>query len=278
MEVDRRAFIASLGGVAAVSLHGSRGQGRSARALHGRTAGRAWSPPSRPAEKFPTVAEIEAQIETRTYPARRRRPASPASAARTSRSSSRCRTNPTLKDFFEPALRAGQPRAAERDARDEDRHVRGDHPRLPAARLRAVAHQAGSRLVGRAAVRALHPGEERRSRSAITRRCASTPTTTRATSIRISITGSSATTTRRRRTSSDTYKMLKNHKWYMEPRLVTVNDLYAFDPNAEGVDRSVPRTSSAATSSSRRKASATTTARARTCGGRWRGRTTALGC
>jgi hypothetical protein len=26
--------------------------------------------------------------------------------------------------------------------------------------------------------------------------------------------------------------MLKNHKWYMEPRLVTVNDLYAFDPNA----------------------------------------------
>ena len=28
------------------------------------------------------------------------------------------------------------------------------------------------------------------------------------------------------------YKMLKNHKWYMEPRLVTVNDLYSFDPNA----------------------------------------------
>jgi hypothetical protein len=29
----------------------------------------------------------------------------------------------------------------------------------------------------------------------------------------------------------DTYKMVRNHKWYMEPRLVTVNDLYAFDPN-----------------------------------------------
>jgi hypothetical protein len=26
------------------------------------------------------------------------------------------------------------------------------------------------------------------------------------------------------------YKMLKNHKWYEEPRLVTVNDLYAFEP------------------------------------------------
>ena len=30
----------------------------------------------------------------------------------------------------------------------------------------------------------------------------------------------------------ETYKMVRKHKWYMEPRLVTVNDLYAFDPNA----------------------------------------------
>jgi hypothetical protein len=29
------------------------------------------------------------------------------------------------------------------------------------------------------------------------------------------------------------YKMVRNHKWYMEARLVTVNDLYAFDPNAK---------------------------------------------
>ena len=28
------------------------------------------------------------------------------------------------------------------------------------------------------------------------------------------------------------YKFARNHKWYMEPRLVTVNDLYSFDPNA----------------------------------------------
>ncbi len=26
------------------------------------------------------------------------------------------------------------------------------------------------------------------------------------------------------------YKMVRNHKWYMEPRMVTVNDLYAFEP------------------------------------------------
>jgi hypothetical protein len=30
-----------------------------------------------------------------------------------------------------------------------------------------------------------------------------------------------------------TYKMLQNHKWYIYPRQVTVNDLYAFDPNAK---------------------------------------------
>ena len=31
----------------------------------------------------------------------------------------------------------------------------------------------------------------------------------------------------------ETYKMVRKHKWYMDARLVTVNDLYAFDPNME---------------------------------------------
>ena len=31
----------------------------------------------------------------------------------------------------------------------------------------------------------------------------------------------------------ETYKYVRKHKWYMEPRLVTVNDLYAFDPKAK---------------------------------------------
>jgi hypothetical protein len=30
-----------------------------------------------------------------------------------------------------------------------------------------------------------------------------------------------------------TYKMVRNHKWYEYPRLVTVNDLYSFDRNAK---------------------------------------------
>jgi hypothetical protein len=30
-----------------------------------------------------------------------------------------------------------------------------------------------------------------------------------------------------------TYKMVRNHRWYDAPRLVTVNDLYSFDPNVK---------------------------------------------
>lgn len=32
-----------------------------------------------------------------------------------------------------------------------------------------------------------------------------------------------------------TYQMVRNHKWYLEPRMVTVNDLYAFEPNVHPV-------------------------------------------
>lgn len=31
---------------------------------------------------------------------------------------------------------------------------------------------------------------------------------------------------------AETYRMVRKHRWYMEPRQVTVNDLYAFDPKA----------------------------------------------
>ena len=37
------------------------------------------------------------------------------------------------------------------------------------------------------------------------------------------------------------YKMLKNHKWYLEPRMVTVNDLYAFEPGVVVTYRALSR-------------------------------------
>ena len=39
----------------------------------------------------------------------------------------------------------------------------------------------------------------------------------------------------------DAYEYAKKHKWYMEARLITVNDLYAFEPDAKVVARPVHR-------------------------------------
>src|SRR5712692_4846880 len=65
MEVDRRLFIASLGGAATVSLMDSEAR---ADALEDYMSQQLDDgPPAKVAEKFPTVAEIEAQIETRGY-------------------------------------------------------------------------------------------------------------------------------------------------------------------------------------------------------------------
>ncbi len=67
MEIDRRAFIASLGGTAAVSLMDSEAKADALEhwmeeQLDEQVAAAQGQP-----EKFPTVAEIEAQIETRNY-------------------------------------------------------------------------------------------------------------------------------------------------------------------------------------------------------------------
>ena len=65
MEVDRRAFIASLGGVAAVNLMDHEAK---AEALeHYMEDQLDEMVAAQQPEKFPTVAEIEAQIETRPY-------------------------------------------------------------------------------------------------------------------------------------------------------------------------------------------------------------------
>src|SRR6185295_1049293 len=123
-------------------------------------------------------------------------------------------------------------RPAKRDARDEDRHVRGDHPGVPPPRLRPVAHQAGPRLVGRAVVRAVHPGEER-----LRHPLSPDAALLSGYGSRLRVPGSVLPDLRARLHAAEVHRRhlqdAKNHKWYMEPRLVTVNDLYAFDPNAK---------------------------------------------
>ena len=129
MEIDRRAFIASLGGTAAVSLMDSEAK---ADALeHWMEEQLDEQVAANQEAKFPTVAEIEAQIETRNY--RRGAGSLFVSSARQRQEARADAEESDAPGFLPSPLRARQSRAAERDARAQDRHVRGSHPRLPAA-------------------------------------------------------------------------------------------------------------------------------------------------
>ena len=63
----------------------------------------------------------------------------------------------------------------------------------------------------------------------------------------------------------EAYKRARDHKWYMTARMITVHDIYSFDPNAV-VSWNRSSISSGVTSSSRRRAWVSTIARSRTCG------------
>ena len=67
MEVDRRAFIASLGGTAAVSLMDHEAKAEALEHWMEERLDEAIAQQGGTQEKFPTAAEIEAQIETRSY-------------------------------------------------------------------------------------------------------------------------------------------------------------------------------------------------------------------
>src|ERR1043166_306399 len=100
MEIDRGAFIASLGGAAVVELmgHEDRADALEDYALEQLDAAVARSQGQQPV--YPTVAELEAQIETRSY----RRGVGglfvATSGAEKVKRLSRMPPNPTLQDFF----------------------------------------------------------------------------------------------------------------------------------------------------------------------------------
>ena len=207
MDIDRRAFIASLGGASAVALMTSEQKADALEAYMEESldAAVAAGRPGAGAEVSDDGGDRGAERQAHGRAPRRRqhlqrdrprreaaRPAAedvgPADAARVLRE----------------ALRAGQPRAAERDARAQDRHARRDHPRLSDARHRARAREGRSRLVGRADHRAVRLREGRRLPSATIRRCASIRTRSSATSTPRATCGRSARTTSRSRISSRT--------------------------------------------------------------------------
>ena len=75
--------------------------------------------------------------------------------------------------------------------------------------------------------------EEVSGRSACTRRCASSPTSRSATAIPTCTASISATDYQPEPYIVEEYKRARNHKHYMTSRLICVNDIYAFDPNAK---------------------------------------------
>ena len=232
MEIDRRAFFASLGGAAAITAMDSEAKADAledymSEQLDNGAANSA--PTTSPDKKFPTVAELDAQITTRDY--RRGVGTLFANNGRNVKKLEPLPANPTLLDFFKyrfaPANHVLQSatRAMKTGMTEEiilacllhdvvQSLIKPDHgwwgaqlfePYISPKATFAIRYHQTLRFYPDSAAGYEYPDLYYR------------------------IFGKDYTPPPH---IEATYKMLKNHKWYMEPRLVTVNDLYAFDPNA----------------------------------------------
>src|SRR5438477_4120503 len=228
MEIDRRAFIASLGGPAVVAMMDHEAK---AEALeHYMEDKLDEMVAAQQPEKFPTVAEIEAQIETRPF---RRGTGSVCTGQRGQNVKiiTPMPAKPTLLDFFKyrfaPANHVLQSatRAMKTGMSEEiilacllhdvvQSLIKPDHgwwgaqlfePYISPKATFAIRYHQTLRFYPDSAAGYEYPDLYYR------------------------IFGKDDTLPPHIEAA---YKMLRNHKWYMEPRLVTVNDLYAFDPNA----------------------------------------------
>lgn len=229
MEIDRRAFIAGLGGAAVVNLMGHEARADALEDYADEQLNAAVAQTQGTGRKFPTVAELDAQVETRDLRrgvgnlfvgrgdnVRRLKPM-PARA--------------TLRDFFElrfaPANHVLQSatRALKTGMSEEivlacllhdtvHALMKTDHgwwgaqlyePYVPAKTTFAIRYHQTLRFYADPQAGYEYPDLYRRVFGVDYQ----PPPHIEA-----------------------TYKMVRNHKWYMEPRLVTVNDLYSFDPTA----------------------------------------------
>ena len=239
-EIDRRAFIASLGGAAAVELmsHEARADALEdysiakldeavAQAQAGANAG------GGQAERFPTVAELDGQIEGRPF----RRGVGNLFTATASRPIARLEPmpkRPTLIDFFERRFKTAgaynhvlqsATRAMKTGMTEEvilacllhdvvQSLIKVDHgwwgaqlfePYIPEKSTFGIRYHQALRFYADEANGYEYPDLYRRT-------------------FGVDYTPEPYI--------EETYKTVRKHKWYREPRMVTVNDLYAFDPNA----------------------------------------------
>ncbi|HYL73795.1 MAG TPA: hypothetical protein VEU96_06295 [Bryobacteraceae bacterium] len=237
MDIDRRALIASLGGAAAVSLMGPEAK---ADALEDYLSQQLdaeveeqQAAAGTPA-KFPTVAELESQIESRNW----RRGAGGLFVAGMRGEGGNVKrlepmpAKPTLVDFFKlrfaPANHVLQSatRAMQTGMSEEiifacllhdvvQALIKPDHgwwgaqllePYVSEKVVFAIRYHQALRFYADTSVGYEYPDLYRR------------------------VFGADYTPPPY---IEETYNYVRKHKWYMEPRLVTVNDLYAFDPKAK---------------------------------------------
>jgi hypothetical protein len=247
MEIDRRALIASLGGAAVANLMGPEAKAEAIEHYLSEQLDaeieeqQAASGAAPPAKKFPTVADLEAQVDTRGY---RRGVGSLFVAGRPTPSGESSGgdphvkrlapmpAKPTLMDFFKnrfaPANHVLQSatRAMNTGMSEEiifaclmhdvvQNLIKPDHgwwgaqlvePYVSEKVTFAIRYHQALRFYADSSVGYEYPDLYKR----IWGEDYVPPPYIEA-----------------------TYKYVRNHKWYMEPRLVTVNDLYAFDPNAK---------------------------------------------
>jgi hypothetical protein len=231
-DIDRRAFIASLGGTAAVSLmdHEARADALEHYAEHELDELVAAQQPAGQPQSFPTVAELEAQIDQR--PSRRGVGSLFVAGGRNVRKLEKMPARPTLQDFFrlrfQPANHVLQSATrALKTGMKEDvilacllhdvvlNLIKVDHgwwgaqlfePYIPEKSTFAIRYHQALRFFADEEAGYEYPDQYHR------------------------IFGIDYVPPPH---IQETYKMVRKHKWYMEPRLVTVNDLYAFDPNAK---------------------------------------------
>ena len=232
MEIDRRAFFASVGGVAAVSLmdHEAR-----ADAMEDYLAFQLNDPARNPAgggaaKKFPTAAEVEAQIETRPF----RRGAGNLFVSGTGnvKKLPPMPDKPTLVEFFN--LRFGGTRNHVLQSATRAMKTGMTEDIILACLLHDVVQEVIKTDHGWWGAQLFEPYVPEKVTFAIRYHQA----------LRFypdSVAGYEYPDLYRNLFGVDyvpaphiqaAYDMVRKHKWYMEPRMVTVNDLYAFDPKA----------------------------------------------
>ena len=235
LEIDRRAFIASLGGAAVVSgmSHEARADALEDYAVRKLDEALAQSPDGQSAaapEHFPTTAEIEARIEGSTT----RRGVGNLFTGRSLKRLEPMPKRPTLLDFFNLRFKTAGAynhvlqsanRAMKTGMTEEvvlacllhdvvQALIKVDHgwwgaqmfePYIPEKSTFGIRYHQALRFYADEANGYEYPDLYRRTFGVDYKPEAYI---------------------------EETYQMVRKHKWYIEPRMVTVNDLYAFDRNA----------------------------------------------